>query len=46
MRNELSAEANAKGLKGKDKGDYINKQVNPYTAEREKQREDNLQFAL
>ena len=39
MRNELSAEANAKGLKGKDKGDYINKQVNPYTAEREKQRE-------
>ena len=26
-------------MKRKDKGDYIKKQVNPYTAEREKQRD-------
>ena len=39
MRNELGAEANAKGLKGKDKGDFINKTVNPYTAARVQQRD-------
>ena len=31
MRNDLGAEANAKGLKGIAKGDYIRQTVNPYT---------------
>ena len=43
MRNELGAEATAKGLTGKDKGTFINLQVDKLKLERKGQRDAVIQ---
>ena len=43
MRAKLSDEANEKGLTGKDKGTYINLQVDPFKLERKSQRDQVVQ---
>ena len=43
MRAKLSVEATGKGLTGKDKGTYINLQVDPFKLERKSQRDQVVQ---
>ena len=42
IRNKYGAEADAKGLKGKDRGQHINKVIDPYKAKRIAERDATL----